>query len=163
MLRSRDECFFHAVLVRIVVASDEADGSFLFRDERGQDARAVRGAEVAHVDEHDVAGHFGLRKERGDEIALAGIIRRHFEQSAAEFDAVSDEEIESVVRVAARDLVHLRDADIFRIGGLEAVSRLKVLQPVVCELAPAAVGNHSREEQRYACLPAPVRPRFGNR
>ena len=103
---------------------------FLVRNERGQHARAVGGAEVAHVDEHDVAGHFGLRKKRRDEIMLAGIIGRHFEQRAAEFDAVADDQIETVVGVAARDLVHLREADVFRVGRLETVRAFSSFRPL---------------------------------
>ena len=106
-LRSGDEGSLHALLIGIVVASDEAHRLLLLRNERGQNSGAVGGAEVAHVDVHDVAGHIRLRQESRYEIMLVRIIRRHFEQSAAEFDAVADDEIKTVVGIASRYLIHL--------------------------------------------------------
>lgn len=94
---------------------------------------------------------------------LAGIIGRHFEQGAAEFDAMADDQIEAVVRIASRDLVYLRDADVLRVGRFEAVSRLEFLQAIVGELAPAAIRNHSGEQQSDTDLTSRVRPRSWNR
>ena len=86
---------------------------------------------------------------------LAGIIRRHFEQGAAEFDAVADDEVEAVVGVASRDLVHLRQADIFGVSGLESESRAKLLQAVKANWPqpPSVITPESSNTTLVGCLP----------
>src|SRR5260370_10769565 len=143
--RSGDEGSLHPLLVRIVVDSDEADCLPLLRNQCSQNSGAVSRAEIPHVDVHDVAGHIRLWQERRYEVVLVRIIWRHFEQSAAEFDAVADDEIKPVVGVPSRYLIHLSQTDILCICGLEPASRLELFQPVVSQLAPAAIGDNARE------------------
>ena len=70
---------------------------------------------------------------------------------------MSQDEIETIVRVAARHFLHLRQANVFRVGSLE--SRSQRLQTIECELAPAAIRDHAGKQQHDARLfrlaPAP--------
>src|SRR5467141_236877 len=163
VLRSSDEGSFHPLLVGIVVASDKAHHQFLIRNERSQDTRAVGCAEVTHIDEHNVVRDIGFRKESSHKIILGGIIGRYFKQGAAKFDTVANDQIETVIRVASRDLVHLGKANVLSVGRLESVSRLEFLQAVVSQLAPATIRNNSRKQQNHAGFSIPISPCCCNR
>src|SRR5467141_3372510 len=163
VLRSSDEGSFHPLLVRIVVASDKAHHQFLIRNERSQNTRAVGRAEVAHIDEHDVVWNIGFRKESSHKIILGGVIGRYFKQGAAKFDTVANDQLETVIRVASRDLVHLGETNVLSVGRVESVSRLEFLQAVVGQLAPATIRNNSRKQQNHAGFAISISPCCCNR
>jgi hypothetical protein len=55
--------------------------------------------------------------------------------------ALAQDQIESIIGVTAGHLLHLRQADVFRVGSSE--SRSQRLQAIKGELAPTAVRDHA--------------------
>ncbi len=53
---------------------------------------------------------------------LRWIVRCNVEERAAELKAMSEDEIETIIRVAAHDFLHLREANVLRVGGLESAA-----------------------------------------
>ncbi len=145
-----DEALLDTLLRRIVFASDKTNRLFALRDQSRQGARSIGGAEITQVNEEEIRGDRGLRQKAGHEEFLAGIIRRNVEQRAAELEAMTQDQIETIVGVTARHFLHLREADVFRVGGLKSGSQR--LQTVEGKLAPASIGDHAGKQQYDARL-----------
>jgi hypothetical protein len=62
------------------------------------------------------------RQVAGDKEVLAGIVGRNVEQRTAELKAVTQDEIEPVIRVSAGYFLHLCEANVFRVGSPESGS-----------------------------------------
>jgi len=85
---------------------------------------------------------FRRLKGGGEEVGVR-VFRRNFIERRAVFEAVADDQVVAVIGITPDHLLHLRLRHAFAAGDVESL-RFQVLQTLISQLAPAAIGHGTR-------------------